>query len=177
MQPTLHSWQVALQEMVLVVLIQLLLLAWGSFHYLSDHLEFSMLKLWSYIDDMHWIFEEYLGKIGTGLGLPAGGTLMFGWKKLAEAAVWVIDIVCWELLEEAAEGAFGIDCWDLLLFSCCKAFNLGEQVDVWVEFELTKQTAWVPVSMVATAVLLEGALFRSSPNRFTILSGLSNLQF
>ena len=36
---------------------------------------------------MHWIFEEYLGKIGTGLGLPAGGTLMFGWKKLAEAAV------------------------------------------------------------------------------------------
>ena len=38
-------------------------------------------------DDVHLIFEKYLGKIGTGLGLPAGGTLMLGWKKLADAPV------------------------------------------------------------------------------------------
>ena len=26
--------------------------------------------------------------MGIGVGLPAGGTLMFGWKKLAEAAAF-----------------------------------------------------------------------------------------
>ena len=38
-------------------------------------------------DDMQCIsyLEEYLGKMGIGVGLPAGGTLMFGWEKTEEA--------------------------------------------------------------------------------------------
>ena len=67
----------------------------------------------------HLHLETYLGKIGTGIGLEAGGTLMLGWKKL----------------EEAAEGAFAVDCMEMdwILweeFDCCKAFSCGEEVVV-----------------------------------------------
>ena len=51
--------------------------------------------------------------MGIGFGLAGGGTLMFGWKKLAEDA---FDALLWEELS-------------------CKAFGLGEEVAVCVELE------------------------------------------
>ena len=50
-------------------------------------------------DDMQCIsyLEEYLGKMGIGVGLPAGGTLMFGWKKLAEAVFDALEEDCAEM--------------------------------------------------------------------------------
>ena len=111
--------------------------------------------------------------MGIGFGLPAGGTLMFGWKKFAEAEFDTLEEDCVEIDWFWWEA----DCWDWLLweeFCCCKALNLGEQVAVWVELDWIRQIVWVPASLVATS-LSEGPFFRSSPNRFTILNGLSNL--
>ena len=34
--------------------------------------------------------------MGIGVGLPAGGTLMFGWKKLAEAVFDALEEDCVE---------------------------------------------------------------------------------
>ena len=118
-------------------------------------------KYWEYFNILS--AQYHLGKIGTGLGLGAGGTLMFGWKKPPE---------------DAAKGGFdedwaGFVLWEV--FNCFKAFNCGEQEAVWVELEATVRTAWLPVSQVG-ADGPEGPLFRRSPNRFTILKGRSNLQ-
>ena len=118
-------------------------------------------KYWEYFNILS--AQYHLGKIGTGLGLGAGGTLMFGWKKPPE---------------DAAKGGFdedwaGFVLWEV--FNCFKAFNCGEQEAVWVELEATARTAWLPVSHVG-ADEPEGPLLRRSPNRFTILKGRSNLQ-
>ena len=171
MQKTLHGWQGVQQEIVLL-LTQSQKLAWGDH---GDHSQVCDHVTQHSFDDMQciWYLEEYLGNMGIGVGLPAGGTLMFGWKKLAEAVIDALEEDCVEM-----DGFWWeADGWDWLFweeFSCCKAFNLGEQEAVWEELELVKKTAWVPASLVVTSPL-DGPLFRSSPNRFTILNGLSNL--